>query len=75
MVVIGAGESIKGGNAGAMAHWVEACGIVGVGGAVVWGRHARRFGVCFTGGCFKGGVSKDDGSTHIVLMILAYQIT
>ena len=45
------GGGITGGNAGAMAHWVEACGFVGVVGAVVWGRHARRFIVGFTGGC------------------------
>ena len=45
------GGGITGGNAGAMAHWVEACGFVGVVGAVVWGRHARRFRVGFTGGC------------------------
>ena len=50
MVVSGSGAIINGGKAGATAHWVEAYGIVGIVGAIVWGSHTRRFGVGFTGG-------------------------
>ena len=49
--VSGVGARVKGGKAGATAHWFDTCGIVGISGAVVWGRHAGQFGVDFTSGC------------------------